>query len=64
MPELLAPLHYRKSSSAALIARKAASLVKPVVDMEGIEDVDLGGEGPENETQATDNATEEKRSKE
>ena len=46
------------------IARKAASLVKPVVDMEGIEDVDLGGEGPENETQATDNATEEKRSKE
>ena len=46
------------------IARKAASLVKPVVDLEGIEDVDLGGEGPENETQVTDNVTEEKRSKE
>ncbi len=26
-----------------LIPRKAAALVKPVVDMEGIEDVDLGG---------------------
>ena len=25
-------------------ARKAASLVKPVVDMEGVEDVDLGEE--------------------
>ncbi len=31
-----------------LIPRKAAALVKPVVDMEGIEDVDLGGEGEEN----------------
>jgi len=26
------------------VPRKAAALVKPVVDMEGIEDVDLGGE--------------------
>ena len=31
-----------------LSPRKAAALVKPVVDMEGIEDVDLGGEGEEN----------------
>ena len=31
-----------------LIPRKAAALVKPVVDMEGIEDVDLGGEREEN----------------
>ena len=29
------------------ILRKAASLVKPVVDLEGIEEVDLGGEVPE-----------------
>lgn len=29
------------------IPRKSASLVKPVVNMDGIEDVDLGGEEPE-----------------
>ena len=29
------------------ISRKSASLVKPVVNMDGIEDVDLGGEEPE-----------------
>ncbi len=31
-----------------LIPRKAAALVKPVVDMEGIEDVDLSEEGEQN----------------
>ena len=35
-----------------LIPRKAAALVKPVVDMEGIEDVDLSGD-EENNTDAT-----------
>ena len=35
-----------------LIPRKAAALVKPVVDMEGIEDVDLSGE-EENTTDET-----------
>ena len=35
-----------------LIPRKAAALVKPVVDMEGIEDVDLSGE-EENNTDET-----------
>ena len=29
------------------VPRKSASLVKPVVNMDGIEDVDLGGEEPE-----------------
>lgn len=36
----------------SLIPRKAAALVKPVVDMEGIEDVDLSGE-EENNTDVT-----------
>ena len=35
-----------------LVPRKAAALVKPVVDMEGIEDVDLSGDD-ENNTDAT-----------
>lgn len=35
-----------------LVPRKAAALVKPVVDMEGIEDVDLSGE-EENNTDET-----------
>ena len=35
-----------------LIPRKAAALVRPVVDMEGIEDVDLSGE-EENNTDET-----------
>ena len=34
-----------------LIPRKAAALVKPVVDMEGIEDVDLSGDEDENNTE-------------
>ena len=34
-----------------LIPRKAAALVKPVVDMEGIEEVDLSGDGQTNEDQ-------------
>ena len=33
------------------IPRKAAALVKPVVDMEGIEEVDLSGDGQTNEDQ-------------
>ncbi len=33
------------------IPRKAAALVKPVVDMEGIEEVDLSGDGPSEEPQ-------------
>ena len=33
------------------IPRKAAALVKPVVDMEGIEDVDLSGDSPSEEPQ-------------
>ena len=40
------------SEGRALIPRKAAALVKPVVDMEGIEDVDLTGE-EENNTDET-----------
>ena len=32
----------------ALVPRKAAALVKPVVDMEGIEDVDLSGDDENN----------------
>ena len=31
-----------------LVPRKAAALVKPVVDMEGIEDVDLSGDDENN----------------
>ena len=38
------------------IPRKAAALVKPVVDMEGIEDVDLSGEDEETDKQSTDEA--------
>ena len=34
-----------------LIPRKDAALVKPVVDMEGIEDVDLSGDEEENNTE-------------
>ena len=34
-----------------LIPRKAAALVKPVVDMEGIEDVDLSGDEDKNNTE-------------
>ena len=39
------------------VPRKAAALVRPVVDMEGIEEVDLSGDeasGPENEANNTD----------
>ena len=35
------------SDGRTLIPRKAAALVKPVIDMEGIEDVDLSGDGEE-----------------
>lgn len=37
------------SGDTIRIPRKTAALVKPVVDMDGIEDVDLSGDEPENE---------------
>ncbi|MBO7663999.1 MAG: ribosome maturation factor RimP [Clostridia bacterium] len=40
------------------IPRKAASLVKPVVDMEGVEDVDLSGDETEPEQPDPENETE------
>ena len=44
------------------IPRKSASLVKPVVDMDGIEEVDLGEE-PETDEETINEATEEKGNK-
>ena len=41
------------------IPRKAAALVKPVVDMEGIEEVDLSGDGQTNEDQENTESGEE-----
>ena len=41
------------------IPRKAAALVKPVVDMEGIEEVDLSGDGQTNEAQENTESGEE-----
>ena len=41
------------------IPRKAAALVKPVVDMEGIEEVDLSGDGPAENFEDTEESGEE-----
>ena len=41
------------------ISRRAAALVKPVVDMEGIEEVDLSGDGQTNEDQENTESGEE-----
>ncbi len=41
------------------IPQKAAALVKPVVDMEGIEEVDLSGDGQTNEDQENTESGEE-----
>ena len=46
-------------SGVRRIPRKAAALVKPVVDMEGIEEVDLSGDGQTNEAQENTESGEE-----
>ena len=35
---------FRSPEGGKRVARKAAALVKPIVDMSGVEDVDLGDE--------------------